>query len=233
MIDGPSMLLDTNPPANVLKHVVQNEKDQFVSVPGGGYRYFPLNTTVKPFDNINVRKAVMAGFDRNAAHLARGGKFVGIADALPAAGHPGLRAGRRRQRAPATTSCDEPVGRPGAWPTKYMKAAGYPPASTTGSDQLLMVGANADPGKAQAEVAKAQLEKLGFKVRLRLVPQDAVYTDWCQVPTKKVAMCGGAAGSRTSPTRSPCSSRSSRARLQPLQRQHQLSLLERPKIDTR
>ena len=55
-----------------------------------------------------------------------------------------------------------------------------------------MVGANVDPGKAQAEVAKAQLEKLGFKVRLRLVPQDAVYTDWCQVPAKKVAVCGGA-----------------------------------------
>ena len=55
-----------------------------------------------------------------------------------------------------------------------------------------MVGANVDPGKAQAEVAKAQLEKLGFKVRLRLVPQDAVYTEWCQVPAKKVAMCGGA-----------------------------------------
>jgi peptide/nickel transport system substrate-binding protein len=55
-----------------------------------------------------------------------------------------------------------------------------------------MVAANVDPGKAQAEVAKNQLEKMGFKVRLRLVPQDAVYTDWCQVPSKKVAMCGGA-----------------------------------------
>jgi peptide/nickel transport system substrate-binding protein len=48
-----------------------------------------------------------------------------------------------------------------------------------------MVRSNADPGKAQAEVAKTQLEKLGFKVRLRLVPQDAVYTDWCQVPPRR------------------------------------------------
>jgi peptide/nickel transport system substrate-binding protein len=30
---------------------------------------------------------------------------------------------------------------------------------------------------------------LGFKTRVRLVPQDKVYTDWCQVPAKKVAMC--------------------------------------------
>ena len=55
-----------------------------------------------------------------------------------------------------------------------------------------MVAANVDPGKAQAEVAKAQLEKLGFKIRLRTVPQDAVYTEWCQQPAKKVAVCGGA-----------------------------------------
>ena len=59
-----------------------------------------------------------------------------------------------------------------------------------------MVGSNADPGKAQSEVAKAQLEKLGFKVRLRLVPQDSVYTEWCQVPSKNVGMCGGAAWSK-------------------------------------
>ena len=55
-----------------------------------------------------------------------------------------------------------------------------------------MVAANVDPGKAQAEVAKAQLEKLGFKIRLRTVPQDAVYTEWCQQPAKKVAVCGAA-----------------------------------------
>jgi peptide/nickel transport system substrate-binding protein len=55
-----------------------------------------------------------------------------------------------------------------------------------------MVTANVDPGKAQAEVAKAQLEKLGFKIRLRTVPQDAVYTEWCQQPKKKIAVCGAA-----------------------------------------
>ena len=32
-----------------------------MQLPGGGYRYFPLNTTIKPFDNINVRKAIIAG----------------------------------------------------------------------------------------------------------------------------------------------------------------------------
>ena len=73
---------------------------------------------------------------------------------------------------------------------KYMKEAGYASGKYDGNEELLMVTANVDPGKAQAEVAKAQLEKLGFKIRLRTVPQDAVYTEWCQQPAKKVAVCG-------------------------------------------
>ena len=74
---------------------------------------------------------------------------------------------------------------------KYMKAAAIL-RQVQGNEELLMVTANVDPGKAQAEVARAQLEKLGFKVKLRLVPQDAVYTEYCQVPAKKVAICGAA-----------------------------------------
>jgi peptide/nickel transport system substrate-binding protein len=76
--------------------------------------------------------------------------------------------------------------------TNYMKKAGYPSGKYTGSDDLLMVTENADPGKSQGEVAKAQLEKLGLKIALRTVPQDAMYTEWCQVPAKKVALCGDA-----------------------------------------
>ena len=67
----------------------------------GGYALLPAEHEVKPFDNINVRKAVIAGFDRNALRLTRGGEFIGdIADALPPAGHPGLRGGRRLTAAP-------------------------------------------------------------------------------------------------------------------------------------
>ena len=40
-------------------------------------RYISMNTTVKPFDDINVRKAVNAGFDRNALRLTRGGPLIG------------------------------------------------------------------------------------------------------------------------------------------------------------
>jgi peptide/nickel transport system substrate-binding protein len=59
----------------------------------------------------------------------------------------------------------------------------------TDSTQLLMVASNADPGKKTAEVAQAQFEKLGFKIRFRAVPQDTLYTKFCNVPSQKIAIC--------------------------------------------
>jgi peptide/nickel transport system substrate-binding protein len=194
VIDGNSMLLDTNPPANILKELVTKVKDQYLSVPSGGYRYFPLNTEVKPFDNLNVRKAVMAGFSRNAARLARGGRYVGdIATHWLPPDFPGFTQSGGYKGFPDLDyfNANNEDGDM-ATAAKYFKLAGFPSGKYTGNEQLLIVGANADPGKAQAEVATAQLQKMGFRVRLRLVPQDAVYTDWCQVPSKRVAMCGGA-----------------------------------------
>jgi peptide/nickel transport system substrate-binding protein len=194
VIDGQSMLLDTNPPANILRDLVTKVKDQYLSVPSGGYRYFPLNTEVKPFDNLNVRKAVMAGFDRDAARKARGGKYIGdIATHWLPPDFPGFdQAGGFKGFPDVDFFNANNVKGDMATAAKYFKAAGYKSGKYEGNDQILIVGANADPGKAQAEVASAQLQKMGFKTRLRLVPQDAVYTDWCQVPSKKVGMCGGA-----------------------------------------
>jgi peptide/nickel transport system substrate-binding protein len=191
VLQGQSLTLGGNPPAQILKRVVQRQKDQLVTVPGGGFRYFPMTTTIKPLDDINVRKAISAAFDRDAARKARGGEFVG-----PVATHfipPGIHGFEEAGglKGPGLDFLSNPKGDM-AVAEKYMKAAGYSSGKYDGSEELLMVGANVDPGKAQAEVAKAQLEKLGFKIRLRSVPQDAVYTEWCQQPAKKVAICGGA-----------------------------------------
>jgi peptide/nickel transport system substrate-binding protein len=194
VINGQSMLLDTNPPSNILEELVTKTKDQYLSVPSGGYRYFPMNTEVKPFDDLNVRKAVMAGFSREAARTARGGRYIGdIATHWLPPNFPGFEeAGGKEGFADIDYFNAKNAAGDLDIAAKYFKEAGYSSGKYEGDEELLMVGANADPGKAQAEVAKNQLEKMGFKVRLRLVPQDAVYTDWCQVPSKKVAMCGGA-----------------------------------------
>ncbi len=191
VLTGSHQTLDANPPAAQLKDAVTNRKGQYVQLPGGGYRYFPLNTTIKPLDNINVRKAIVAAFDRDAALKARGGKFTGdipthfLPPGIPGFEEAGGMAG------PGFDFLKNPRGDMTV-ATNYMKKAGYPSGKYTGSEKLLLIAANTDPGKAQAQVAKAQIEKLGFKIQFRTVPQDAVYTEWCQVPKKQVAICGSA-----------------------------------------
>jgi peptide/nickel transport system substrate-binding protein len=191
VLTGSHQSLDTNPPAAQLKDVVTNRKGQYVQLPGGGYRYFPLNTTIKPLDNVNVRKAIVAAFDRDAALKARGGKFTGdipthfLPPGIPGFEEAGGMAG------PGFDFLKNPRGDMNL-AAQYMKKAGYPSGKYTGNAKLLLIAANTDPGKAQAQVAKAQLEKLGLKIQFRTVPQDAVYTEWCQVPPKKVAICGSA-----------------------------------------
>jgi peptide/nickel transport system substrate-binding protein len=188
---GRDLLLDSTPPPGELAHVRATAPTLLTTVQSGGFRYFSLNTEVKPFNNINVRKAVMAGFSRVAARRARGGADAGdiathfLPPDLPgfaeAGGHDGFPDIDYFNKGNASGNR--------ALAAKYLKKAGYKIGKYNGSRRLLLVGANSDPGKAQIEVAASQLRKLGFKVRLRLVPQDAVYTDWCQVPAKKVAMC--------------------------------------------
>ena len=191
VLKGESLALDTNPPAAELKLALQQYKGQFSQTAAGGYRYFPLNTTLKPFDDLNVRKAVLAGFDREAALKARGGKATGqVATHFLPPDFPG----HEEAGGAEGTGVDflaNPRG-DAALAEKYMKEAGFASGKYEGGEEILMISATADPGKAQAEVAKAQLEKLGFKVNLRLVPQDAVYTEYCQVPAKKVHVCGAA-----------------------------------------
>jgi peptide/nickel transport system substrate-binding protein len=150
-----------------------------------------MNTEVKPFNNINVRRAVMAGFSRVAARAARGGE-----DAGPIATHwlppdlPGFaEAGGYAGFPDIDYFNNTNVAGNAAVSAKYFKKAGYKSGKYKGRQRLLLVGPNVDPGRAQIEAARRQLQRMGFKVRLRLVAQDAVYTDWCQRPAKKIAMC--------------------------------------------
>ena len=90
-------------------------KDQVLLVPSGGTRCIALNTTIKPFDNINVRKAIIAGFDRNALRQTRGGPVVGDdrQHYIPP-GIPGFEEAGGLKRPPTSTS-SEPGGDM-AWP---------------------------------------------------------------------------------------------------------------------
>jgi peptide/nickel transport system substrate-binding protein len=90
-------------------------------------------------------------------------------------------------------SADKAGGDP-ALAASYMRKAGYPSGRYTGKETFLLVGPTGEPNKGVALVAQQALERLGFRTRLRLVPEDAEIIDWCQNPHKKVAMCAGGVG---------------------------------------
>jgi peptide/nickel transport system substrate-binding protein len=185
------------PPAPVLKQAVQRSPEQALFVPAGGTHYAPLNTTVRPLDNVNVRKAIVAAADRTSLRLSSGGEVVGdIANGFIPPGLPGFdEAGGLKQN----TDLDflrNPSG-DSALAKKYMLAAKQQDPSLpidadgkwTGGDELLVIASNADPAKKTAEVLQNQLEQLGFKLKLRLVPQDTMFTKFCNVPSQNVAIC--------------------------------------------
>jgi peptide/nickel transport system substrate-binding protein len=183
-----------SPPAPVLRQALNRNKDQILFVPSGGTRYISFNTTVKPFDNINLRKAIIAASDRDALRATRGGAILGdIANGWIPPGIPGFEeAGGLKQNTDldflANPKGDMEVAR------KYMDAAaadGVPieNGKYTGDEKLLVIATNADPGKKTAEVYQNQLEQLGFKLNFRIVPQDTLYTKFCSVPSTNVATC--------------------------------------------
>jgi peptide/nickel transport system substrate-binding protein len=190
ILDGDNMLSgDFSPPPSILADVTRgDQKDQLELVPAGGGRYVSMNTTVKPFDDVDVRRAVIAGFDRNAMRLTRGGELVGdIPTHILSPGVPGFEEAGGME-GPGLDFLSKPEGDL-ALAAEYFKKAGYASGSYEGDEELLMVGTSEGVAQQAAEVTKEQFEKLGFKIRLRLVTQDAMYTKFCNVPEANVAIC--------------------------------------------
>jgi peptide/nickel transport system substrate-binding protein len=195
ILDGHSMISgDGSPPPSVLKQAASSQKDQLALVPSGGGRWIAFNTKIKPFDNVNVRKALIAGSDRDALRKTRGGAFIGDIPThfIP----PGLQGFDEAggMKGPGLDFLAHPTGDP-ALAKQYMmkaKAEGVPVDSNgkySGGQKFLMVADNVQPGDDTAAVEKQQLAQMGFNVTLRQVTHDAMYTKFCNVPSAKVAIC--------------------------------------------
>jgi peptide/nickel transport system substrate-binding protein len=189
ILDGENMINgDFSPEPAVLKQALTRQKEQLELVPSGGGRWVAMNTKIKPFDNVDVRRAVVAGFDREAMRLTRGGEVIGdipthfIPPELPGFEEAGGLEG------PGIDFMSNPAGDMNL-AAEYFKKAGYASGKYEGDEELLMVGTSEGVAQKAAEVAKENFEKLGFKVRLRLVTQDAMYTKFCNVPKAEVAIC--------------------------------------------
>jgi peptide/nickel transport system substrate-binding protein len=177
------------PPIPILKRALTQNKDQVGRVSGGGTRWIALNTTQKPFDNINIRKGVIAGFDRNALRLTRGGAEIGpIANSFIPPGIPGHDESGGEKGFTDIDYMQNPAGDP-ALMKKYFDAAKAEGATPSSGGDLLTIATNADPGNQTAQVAQGQLQKMGFKLNYRKVPQDTLYTKFCGVPSSKYVIC--------------------------------------------
>jgi len=197
VLTGTGLVLgDTSAPAPVVKEALAHRRGQIAFVSGGAYRYVAINTTIKPFDNLDVRRAVVAAADRRALQLSRGGDVAGrLATHFLPLDFPGhAEAGGAKGTGAdflANPRGDMAVAR------RYMLAAkredpGLPIDSGgrwTGDEPLLMVASDADPGRKTGEVAQAQFEKLGFKIRFRTASDGALGTKFCGLPAAKVAVC--------------------------------------------
>jgi peptide/nickel transport system substrate-binding protein len=174
------------PPAILKSLAGAARRRQLVSTPLGT-QYVALNTAIPPFDDLDVRRAVLAGFDRRAMWLAHGGSATGVVAShfLPP-GVPGFaEAGGR-----AGTGADF-LRNPGgdlALARAYLRRAGFRSGRYRGPS-ILAVGDDSAAGRSEAEVAQAQLAKLGFTVKLRLVAKDTMLTMFCDVPAARVHVC--------------------------------------------
>jgi peptide/nickel transport system substrate-binding protein len=189
ILDGDAMINgDFSPDPPVLKQVTENTPEQLVLQPNGGGRWIAMNTTIKPFDNPDLRRAVVAGFDREAMRLTRGGKLIGdipthmIPPEVPGFEEAGGLEG------PGIDFMSHPAG-DAALSAEYFKKAGYSSGKYDGDEQILMVGTSEGVAEKAALVAKENFEKMGFKINLKLVTQDAMYTKFCNSPPAHVVIC--------------------------------------------
>jgi peptide/nickel transport system substrate-binding protein len=189
ILNGTSMMSGdyAAPPAAILKQGLSSAKSQFQIQPSGGNRYIALNTTVKPLDNLNFRRAIAAVIDRNALRLTRGGPAIGTvathwigpqAQGFDVAGG---------TAGPGYDFYANPSGNL-ALAQSYMKKAGYPSGKYTGAP-LLTIADNQPPAKNTAEAVQSQLAQIGITLTFREVPHATMLTKYCEVTKAAVAIC--------------------------------------------
>jgi peptide/nickel transport system substrate-binding protein len=176
-------------PANLLERAVTRYRDQVHIAQSAAWRAISLNTTMRPFDNVDVRRAVFAVFDRQAMIVSRGGTAQGTpAWGFIAPGFPGY-AESGGAKPPGEFDFAQKLTGDLALARSYMRRAGYPTGRYSGGARPLEIGvAGTGAGPKAAEITQAMLGKLGIQVRLRLVPPDAYLTKFCGVP-HRVAVC--------------------------------------------
>jgi peptide/nickel transport system substrate-binding protein len=191
ILDGSAQVNgDITPPPTVIQEAAQEaEEGQMTLTPSGGNRYVALNTQEPPFDDINVRKAVVAAASRTDLRNTRGGELIGaVASHYIPPEIPGFEEAGGLE-GPDLDFMANPEGDPDL-AAEYMQKAGFDSGQCEGANcQVTMVGDGASPDKETSEVFVSTLESLGFEVELRNVARDIMYTRFCGVPDTQPNVC--------------------------------------------
>jgi peptide/nickel transport system substrate-binding protein len=177
---------DIAPPGASLKEATTNYRKQLATPYSGGWRWVALNTRQKPFDDINVRKAVIAGLDKTALRQARGGPTIGrLAYHFIPPDFPGY------SESGGSSSPYDFMSSPTANPSvsaKYFKAAGFPSGHYTGPDRNVSLTCDAaDPGKAVCAVVADELRGMGFNPSIQSLPHEKTISVY-GIPSKEPAV---------------------------------------------
>jgi peptide/nickel transport system substrate-binding protein len=178
---------DITPPGATLKDATTIYKDQFQDPFSGGWRAVMLNTSKKPFDDLNVRKATIAGIDKTVLRQARGGPTIGdIAYHFLPANFPGF------EEAGGASTDQDFMSKPTAdkaLVTKYFAAAGMQGGKYSGPNaDITLTCDNVDPGKAVCAATADMLRGMGFKPTIQAVPHEKMLLI-CGIPSKEPEVC--------------------------------------------
>jgi peptide/nickel transport system substrate-binding protein len=178
---------DITPPGATLKDATTIYKAQFENPFSGGWRAVMFNMTKKPFNDINVRKATIAGMDKTALRQSRGGPTVGdIGYHFLPPQFPGFEEGggaSSDQDFMSKPTADKAIA------AKYFAKAGMKGGKYSGPNAAITLTCdNADPGKSVCAVAADQLRGLGFKPSIQSVPHEKMLLI-CGIPSKQAEVC--------------------------------------------
>jgi peptide/nickel transport system substrate-binding protein len=191
ILEGDAMVSgDFQLPASVLARTSRgDQKEQLVlTPPTGRYRYIALNTRVEPFDNPDVRRAIVAAFDREALRQAFGGPLTGdIPTHIIPPGQPGHEEAGGSE-GPGLDFMANPKGDL-ELAKEYMRKAGFESGMYDGDKVFTSVSDNATQQRQMSEVAVQQFAKLGFEVDTNYVVRDSMYTKFCMVPGNQPDIC--------------------------------------------
>jgi peptide/nickel transport system substrate-binding protein len=178
-----------SPPSNtVLPTILSKQGKQLFFTPTSGSRYVALNTAKPPFNNLHVRRAVAYVLDRRAMLLTRGGPIDGtIATHFidPSFGDFGFTQSGGYKFDPFASP-----NHAGSVPKAKaeLKKAGFANGLYSGP-QITMVADSTAPGANTAKVVMADLQKIGFNVKLISVIHSQMYSKYCSVPKNEPNVC--------------------------------------------